>query len=256
MNHKIRAFVAAAAVGGLALAASPASAAAASYSTDFTGITINDGSGWRMTGPFDAEIADGALRISNAVTSGSFGNQLFAPELAVAASDDAANTFHASFTLKPVDLQPGLRITVSPDNGEGGRGGFISIEHTADGVKVVSAGSFFRAPTVDDAPGDIEANGLVLDWTYTTVAEGLDPSVEHTVAMKLQKKANTAKNTNNDVFTVKVDAGVVKNTTFEAYYQATGEPNYEVNTLLFRLSGAPVDTVTGMVIDDLTMKTA
>ena len=43
-----------------------------------------------MTGAYDAEITDGAdpaLRISNAVTSGSFGDQLFSPTLDVPATE-------------------------------------------------------------------------------------------------------------------------------------------------------------------------
>ena len=54
--------------------------------------------------------------------------------------------------------------------------------------------------------------------------------------LKLVKKPNTKKSTNNDVFSVQVDGKPVKNTTFEAYYDATGEDNYQTDTLLFRLS--------------------
>ena len=53
------------------------------------------------------------------------------------------------------------------------------------------------------------------------MATGLDPSKPHTVKLKLVKKPNTKKSTNNDVFSVQVDGKPVKNTTFEAYYQAT-----------------------------------
>ena len=41
--------------------------------------------------------------------------------------------------------------------------------------------------------------------------------------LKLVKKPDTKKSTNNDVFSVQVDGKPVKNTTFEAYYDATGE---------------------------------
>ena len=126
--------------------------------------------------------------------------------------------------LKPVELQPGLRVTVSPDNGQGGRGGFLAIEHTNAGINLVSQGSFVN-----------EAG--VLDWAITPVATGLDPSKPHTVTLKLVKKPNTKKSTNNDVFSVQVDGKPVKNTTFEAYYKATDEQNYQTDTLLFRLSG-------------------
>ena len=59
-----------------------------------------------MTGGYDAAITDGAdpaLRISNAVTSGSFGDQLFSPTLDVPATETGpAHTFTASFVLEPV----------------------------------------------------------------------------------------------------------------------------------------------------------
>ena len=69
------------------------------------------------------------------------------------------------------------------------------------------------------------------------MATGLDPSKPHTVKLKLVKKPNTKKSTNNDVFSVQVDGKPVKNTTFEAYYEATEEQNYQTDTLMFRLSG-------------------
>ena len=107
-----------------------------------------------MTGNYDATITEGddpALRISNAVTSGSFGDQLFSPTLAVPATETGpAQTFTASFVLEPVALQPGLRVTVSPDNGQGGRGGFLAIEHKNGGINLVSQGSF-----VDEAGDSI-----------------------------------------------------------------------------------------------------
>lgn len=231
---------------GLAVAA-PAGADevyAARYATDFSDVAVNDGSGWRMSGNYDAQITDGALRITNARTSGSFGDQLFSPELPVGAVEGSdVNTFTAKFTLKPVALQPGLRITVSPDNGSGGRAGFLAIEHRADGLALVTSGSFFTASGT-------------LDWERIDVATGLDPQVEHTVHMKLIKKPDTKKTANNDVFSVKVDGKPVKNTTFEAYYDATGEPQYETDTLLFRLSGtavAAMATSQGMLIDDLML---
>ena len=213
---------------GLMLAAAPAMAAVAGpYTTHFNGVTIDktaeaNGNEWRMTGGYDATITDGAdpaLRLSNAVTSGSFGDQLFSPTLNVPATETGpAHTFTASFVLEPVQYQEGLRVTVSPDNGQGGRGGFLAIEHKDNGINVVSQGSY------------LDADGA-LDWAFTDVAIGLDPSKPHTVKLKLIKKPNTKKATNNDVFSVQVDGKPVKNTTFEAYYQASNEQNYQTDTL-------------------------
>ncbi len=63
--------------------------------------------------------------------------------------------------LEPVDLQAGLRVTVSPDNGQGGRGGFLAIEHTQDGINLSSQGSFV------DKAGELQ-------WETMPVATGLD----------------------------------------------------------------------------------
>ena len=52
-------------------------------------------------------------------------------------------------------------MTVSPDNGQGGRGGFLAIEHTDGGINLVSQGSYL------DEAGELE-------WAITTVATGLD----------------------------------------------------------------------------------
>ena len=136
-------------------------------------------------------------------------------------------------------------MTVSPDNGQGGRGGFLAIEHTNGGINLVSQGSYF------DEAGELE-------WAVTPVATGLDPSKPHTVKLKLVKKPDTKKSTNNDVFSVQVDGKPVKNTTFEAYYEATKEQNYQTDTLLFRLSGTAQAQFNGngLLIDDVTIATS
>ena len=99
----------------IAFATSANAAVTGPYITDFTGVTIDSTPGaidtWRMTGPYDAAITEGAdpaLRISNAVTSGSFGDQLFSPTLDVPATETGpARTFTASFVLEPVDTSAG-----------------------------------------------------------------------------------------------------------------------------------------------------
>ncbi len=91
------------------------------------------------------------------------------------------------------------------------------------------------------------------------MATGLDLSKPHTVTLKLVKKPDTKKSTNNDVFSVQVDGKPVKNTTFEAYYEATGETNYQTDTLMFRLSGTAqpeLSATGGLLIDDVTIATS
>ncbi|WP_137843233.1 hypothetical protein [Microbacterium sp. 2FI] len=254
-TKKSRAVAVVALSSALALAASPALAATSPYLTDFTGVTIDTATepladSWRMTGGYDATITDGydpALRVTNAVTSGSFGDQLFSPTLDLPATESgAASTFTASFVLEPVALQPGLRVTVSPDNGQGGRGGFLAIEHTTTGLNLVTQGSSF------DAAGELR-------WDTKVVASDLDVTKPHTVKLKLIKKPDTKKSTNNDVFSVQVDGKPVKNTTFEAYYEATGEGDYKTDTLLFRFSGVAQPSLVagdGLLIDDVSIATS
>lgn len=242
----------------LAIGVTTAQAATGSaHSTDFTGVTlstVSDPSVWHMTGPYDAAVVtvggNSALRMSNATTSGSFGDMIFSPTLAVPATiDSSVHTFTASFTLLPVALQPGLRTTVSPDNGSGGRAGFLAIEHTTIGMDLTIAGSY------------VDANDDVT-FDYQKIATGLDPAVARTITMKVVKKPNTKKDQNNDTFSVQLQGKPARTTTFEAYYAATGEPNYATDTLLFRLSAsnafpaAPQYRGFGFLVDNVMLSTS
>src|SRR5579863_6008243 len=114
---------------------------------------INGQNGWTKTGAYDAAVAAvssfpaasgygfgaQALRISNAVTSGSFGDQTFAPPLTNAAGEATGfNHFDASFNIGTAlaTQQPGLMLSVSPDDGTGGRMSYLRFEDQADGVHV------------------------------------------------------------------------------------------------------------------------
>ncbi len=190
------------------------------YTTDFTGVTIDKTPRRRRQLADDRWLRrrdhrrrdDPALRISNAVTSGSFGDQLFSPTLDVPATETGpAHTFTASFVLEPVAASAGPAGDGQPRQ-RPGRPGRLPRD---------------RAHERRHQPGQ---PGVVprrqageLEWAVTTVATGLDPSKPHTVKLKLVKKPDTKKSTNNDVFSVQVDGKPVKNTTFEAYYEATGE---------------------------------
>ena len=182
-----------------------------------------------MTGSYDATItkgADPALRLSNAVVSGSFGDELFSPTLDVAATENgpAPNVYRVLLSSRFDSAGPA--VTASPDNGQGGRGGFLAIQHTATASTWSARGciSTGRANSI----GTVKHGG-----------HRVDPSQPQTAKLKLVEKPDTKKSTNNDVFSVQVDGKPVKNTTFEAYYQATKEQNYQTDTLMFRLSATP-----------------
>ena len=114
---------------------------------------INGQNGWLKTGGFDSAVADvtsisaasgygfggQALRISNAVTSGGFRDQTFSPELSEPAGESAANRhFEAGFSVgtTSADEQPGLKLSVSPDDGSGSRMSYLRFEDQTDGVHV------------------------------------------------------------------------------------------------------------------------
>ena len=89
-----------------------------------------------MSGKYDAAVVTGmAMPGSGSRTPplGSF-DGLYSPELTVAAGEAATNNvFNAGFTIEPTVYQEGLRVTVNPDNGQGGREGTIAIKHEKDG---------------------------------------------------------------------------------------------------------------------------
>src|SRR5437870_5849504 len=137
--------------------------------TDFEGFkvgaSIDKQNGWSATNPsWDQQIVsigtggNTVWRVSNAVTSGSFGDMPFAPRLGGIPADTATNPtndspgafagesstgtslrqFFASFSFLSATAipQPGARITVSADNGSGARQSFIAVEDTGSGIEV------------------------------------------------------------------------------------------------------------------------
>jgi hypothetical protein len=226
----------------------------ATYKTDFTGVTlatVSDPTKWHMTGAYDAAVktlptGNSVLRISNAVTADSFGDMIYSPTLPVPAREAGpATTFTAKFDLLPVALQPGLRVTISPDDGSGDQAGFLTITHTSRGVDLAITGSYL------DSAGKVR-------WTNVTVATGLNSQLTQSITMTITKKLDTKKDSNNDTFSVQLKGKPAKTTTFEAYYHYMKQPNYQTDTLLFRVSGTPVPSLAGagMYFDNVSLATS
>jgi hypothetical protein len=100
-------------------------AQADTVTTTFDGFadgTVNGQDGWKVTGPYDQQVVDvagdKALRISNAITAGSFGDMTFSKPVTKPASEaDAANVLVNEFTVKAPDtFVPGLIVSISPDD--------------------------------------------------------------------------------------------------------------------------------------------
>ncbi|CAN5308616.1 hypothetical protein BH10ACT7_BH10ACT7_31330 [soil metagenome] len=267
-------------VGAAALAAllviAPSSATSVTGSNaasiDFTsaGYTVADQSptgqnGWRSTWTaghwFDWAVVDTssfpdsglgstgrALRHSNAIDNiGQWANinQLFAPDLAVAAGDGPAynDIFDTTFVVASAtgDLQERLATSVNIDNGTGGRGGNgITLLHGATGLQL-------GANWVD--PSATDANAA--DWrTYFTPE--YDATVPHTIRIVVQYVPgdHTA---GPDTMKVYLDGElVIDGYTYEGYHDAVSstEATRISDTLLFRASrveSLPTGTTVGLL---------
>lgn len=254
--------------------------------------TIHGQQGWTKTGAFDAAVAPlasfpsasgfgfglQALRISDAITSGSFGDQTFSPGLVNPAGESVVNRhFEASFRIGTTKAtqQSGLHISVSPDDGSGGRMSYLRFEDQPDGVHV-----FFDDVT---DPGPL---GTVATFNETDV-KTLTRTRAHRIKFSLDLKPGRA----NDVVKIFIDGKLIRvagdttrrdcrtahrdhsrgkkcsrhsnrgnrnitGTTWEDYYrfdpeQSPGQQVPVVANLIFRSSGVanPANVGQGFLID-------
>lgn len=249
--------------------------------TNFTGFTpgasVDGQGGWSSTNVnWDEEVVEvvpGDLRwrVSNAVTSGSFGDQPFAPATDLYAGESGSthtvdsasavtDSFYASFTIQSVTggPQPGLDVTVSPDNGIGRRMSFLSIEDNGSGIDI----DFF----------DTEGNNAISNpnggFVQTVVASGLSYTEAHTIAFDItfvdgNVIDGSSNVSGNDIVKIFVDGELVHTgTTWESYYWTTTEgqtpPTVQaIDTLLYRLSTPGPATLAGngFYIDNVFVST-
>ncbi len=232
---------------------------------------INGQNGWSDSG-FDANVASvsgfpaangygfgsQALQISDAFTSGAFGNQTFAPALGQPAGEATPQRFFtASFKIGTTqaaqqcvgcvdsDNNPNpLHLSVSPDNGSGGRMSYLRFEDQADGVHVIfsdvtDTGPYYKLATFNETD--------IATLTRTT---------SHTIDFSIHFIPGPG----NDVVKVRID-GVLKatGTTWEDYYrydnenQGSGTSPPTTSTLEFREGGAAnsADLGQGFLIDNV-----
>jgi hypothetical protein len=224
---------------------------------------INGQQGWQKLGPYDAMVAalaafpgasgygfgSQALRFSDAVTSGSFGDQTFSPGLSSPAGEfPAKSQFDATFRIGTTQatLQTGLHLSVSPDDGNGGRMSYLRFEDQADGVHV-----FFDDVT---DPGPL---GTVASFDEVDIAT-LSRTRSHSIRLSLQFKSGPG----NDVVNVYVDNHLeITGTTWEDYYRydpeqaGNGNQIPSVSKLLFRESGTAdvLNAGNGFLVDGVTL---
>ncbi len=223
--------------------------------TDFegftTGVSVDGQGGWGVDGTWDEEVVDFSgntvWRVSNAITSGSFGDMPFAPrpggipmdtvldpdnsmpnEFAGETSTGAAfKSFISEFDFRSATgaTQMGARITISADNGQGGRQTFAAIsDNGSSGLDIDT----FDVDTSGNFSGPF------------TIASNLSYTDFHTLRMEI----DFVDGPDNDVARYFVNDSLVHtDTSWEQFYLASqpllqplGVP---VQTLLFRLSGNP-----------------
>jgi hypothetical protein len=228
---------------------------------------------WMKTGPYDVHVVpvstypdaagygfgSQAMQISDAVTSGSFGDQTFSPGLGDEAGESGAFNaglsgglrqphFDASFLIGTTQstVQPGLHMSVSPDRGDGARMSYLRFEDQADGVHV------FFIDAVDKGPV-----GTVATFRESDVAT-LSRTSSHLIQFSIDFKDGAA----NDTVKIYIDGKLVKTgTTWEDYYRYDPEQTPQgnqvptVDKLLFRESGTANagDLGKGFLIDRVTL---
>ena len=231
----------------------------------FTNGTVNGQGGWGVTGGYDQEVVDfgggnKALRLSNKTTSSSFGDMPFAPRpggqpantvgnpsnslpgfFAGETSTGAGfNKFIGSFDFRSVlsTKDTGARITISPDNGTGGRQGFVALRSTSSGVEIDTF--------------DVNGLGVFVGPTTTgTVAL----ATWHTIRYEILFNDGV----DNDVASIFLDNALIATVgSWEDFYSVSqplvhplGVP---VQTFLFRVSGNAAPDAQGFYIDNVKVQ--
>jgi hypothetical protein len=208
---------------------------------------INGQNSWMKTGPYDVEVASvtrlpsfgtQALRLSNSVTSGSFGDQTFSPAVLPAGKSPALPHFEATFDIGTTltTYQSGLSMSVSPDNGSGARMSYLRFDDQANGVHV-----FF-----DDFRGN--------NFFEKDIAT-LNRATAHTIKFSINFKAGPG----NDVATISIDTvKLIAGKTWEGYYERGGESVPTVSKMLLREGGTAVQANdgNGYLVDNLTLSSS
>jgi hypothetical protein len=234
---------------------------------------IHGQDGWSSSGPYDHAVAaqslyssfgTQSLRISNAITSGSFGDHTFSKENANEAGEASAEgdgtsgpregNFDVKFDIAsavPTAEQPGLQVVASPDRGDGARMSWVQVRDTPTGLEVRFNDYQDNAP-FGDAVGDDAGCGNEDAFVETVVASGLDRSVPHRIRIFMVFREGPR----DDLVRVYVDNALVHTgTSWEDYFRyCEGNQTRTVDSVLFRTSGTPAPATLGkgFYIDRLT----
>jgi len=223
------------------------SAQADSTTTTFDGFntgSVNGQDGWKATGPYDQEVVDvaggKALRISNATTSGSFGDMPYSKPVEPAGESAANSVLVNEFTFRsavPAAPQQGLVMSISPTNGDGARMSYVRLEDRFDGVRV-----FFT-----DYPNETVVTTYTDRWIAT-----LDRNVAH----RIRFETKFVQGGDNDVVRVYIDNELKAcGTSWENYYRFIEQRDpTPSDRLMWRLNAtaAPALQGAGFLFDNVT----
>jgi Ca2+-binding RTX toxin-like protein len=200
-----------------------------------------------------------SLRLSNAVTSGAFGDQTFSPSVANEAGEAAATSngfsggtrqtrFEAQFDIAATSTseQPGLFISVSPDRGDGSRMSYLGFGDSAGGIDV----TFY----------DVVGTTSPVTFVPTVVAQDLSRTVPHTAKFVM----DFVNGPSNDVVKIYIDGVLVHTgTSWENYYRYDAEASAEqtpraTDSLILRAGGsaAPGTSGQGFVFDNFALSSS
>jgi len=215
------------------------------------GPITNGFNGWQITNPgWDQGVQTaGAIagnkswRMSNAVASGSFGDQPYTPALPMLTGETQTNRlFTASFKWKALaGGRAGENVVVSIDNGTGQRGNYIRIQNV---------GGLDTSWRVDLF--DYNGTGFVSQVLADNVVAGSVNEISFSMLFNPGLQ--------NDVWTVALNGtpsytGVGWEDFFiDNVASGPGPVNYD--RLLFRAGGAPTSGAVGILFDDITYTSA
>lgn len=234
---------------------------------------INGQDGWTKTGPYDHTVSSSlgtagfgaqSFRVSNAITSGSFGDMSFSKSLVNEAGETTAannglsggvrqKNFEMQFDIAstvPGSQQPGLAFSIAPDRGDGARMSYLRFEDQTDGIHVIFDDYRDNAPfgtAIGDAANGCGAGDFFTDIDIAT----LNRATTHTIKFAIF----FIDGPRNDVVQIYID-GVLKQTgtTWEDYsrYCQASQPA-TVDSLLFRTAGAaaPGTAGNGLLFDNM-----
>jgi len=240
---------------------------------DYNPGNVDGQNGWSKTGQYDVEVENvgdypdaaaygfetKSLRASNFYADGAFGGQAFSPGLTQPAGEgDAASYFTASFEIGTTKAahQPGLAISVSPDDGNGGRMSHLRFNDQADGVHVVFVDVTNQGPL-----------GTQATFNPDVPIATLDRAKSHAIRFEITFVDGPGTNgAGNDIVKIFVDDALKHTgTTWENYYrydpEQAGNQNAIPTTskLLFAARGNPVPAVgqnQGYLIDEVNLSSS